>query len=197
MTVLFAVPASAGVEHENLLVKGGSAQASWHTSDGCTFTSVDVWVGEQVARASGAPEYAAWGGVNVSMVDICNADFRWYSGPVLDGIEIDGVDSASIVTELELTGERCSPGDGDFVCEPVAATRVPLSLTFTGDGEAVTGRSVSSWHVGRTRGMSRHSGVARDATVTGSFVLDGAELIAGDPYARIEQVTDGRNTIYR
>ena len=79
---------------------------------------------------------------------------------------------------------------------PASAT---IALTWTGVGEIYSGRSTSSaqWGSGSGSSMTRTSGSSRDATVSGSFMVESRNLAATEEaYGILEISREAYRTIY-
>lgn len=199
LTVVLASSASAEVTHESYTVKGDAVMASWHSMDGCVSTAVNLHGIEQRFRVSGetAIEERALG-LEVVRFDRCTFHLVEMWGWTSDAsVELDGTNGGGVDGEITLEGQRCGDLGDTFGCESITPVTLDLFVEYTGAGEVMTGRSVSTTRMGTAHVSHRYYGENRDATATGSFVLDGTELLVGNSYARLERVTTGTQSITR
>lgn len=198
-TVLVAVPAAADVEHETMTIRGSTLMAWWQIDqDECVTISVNLWGGEQITRVIGEQTaetqqvYA-----DLSRWDRCTDEYAYAAGESTT-IAIDGLDTATVEIPVTLYQEsRLALDDGGWACEAVVLDTGTLTATLTGYGDSRVYRHVQSYGSRTRRGMLRDRATFRDATATGSLVLEGAEVLTVDGGAWLSEGSAGTHTIVR
>lgn len=174
---------------------GGSASASWSAHDECGFTSGGVFGAEQTSHVSSSGQ--PWTTVEVRAdfwhVDWCTGESWEAHGASTTGLSITRLDAATI----ELAVDRLEPvcgeqPDGGWACPSVVVETATVAVTFTGVGDTESGNYLDSQMGGGIVLAHRGHGSYREATVTGSLVLGGRELLAGDTYADLSQNLGGQ-----
>lgn len=198
-TMLLVTPAAADVERTRTVTKGGAVSASWQSSDDCQTTTVGLWAFEQAARATaGQPEYSQQIHVEVWHYDWCTGESWDATASATSGLTINRLDDATVEVPVNIATTTCGwTEDGSWACTEDVTDTGTLSVAFAGTGDTTTGRWVSSYSQGDTTLHERNVGKYRQATATGSLVLRGIELLAGDAFADLQQLSWGSHSITR
>lgn len=187
---------AADVDHYKYQVRGKSAYASFHFFDasGCIHHSMHVSVAEDVVRSSSFDRYSSsYLGVSLYVVDRC------------DGWRTISSSHGSRVLEPGMLAFKGNLGEATVAAEVVLSDQVSgntrtvgVDLTWTGTGEAWSGRERSVSEGGGYRSSYRYVGSSRDAEASGTVLLDGAELPAGtDAYAVLYNSRSGSMEVSR
>lgn len=180
---------AADVNHYRYQFKGKSAYASFQFSDasGCIWTSMYIYASEDVTRSSSFDRFSrAYLGASLHVVDRCDG-WRTISSSYGEQALEPGMlafkgnlGGATIAAEVALEDRVTS-----------AIQNVEIKLTWTGIGEAWTGRTHETSQGGGYRYTSRYVGSSRDAEANGTVLLDGVTLPAGTAYASLSNSRSG------
>jgi hypothetical protein len=159
---------------------------------GTLLTFVDVFGNEQLFRSRALPDQATNAvTVDASRSNSCTGDFVFGTATVNNAFTQSALQSASLVANLTLLD-----GDGN----PVGTVAVNLSLQGTGPTSSNQSRtrSVFEGPNGEQITSTTHTkGTFRNATPSGSVVLDGVETIGGFQFGSLQQVKDGSGELLK
>lgn len=192
LTVLVLPSKAQGAE--TISFRGTTAVVEFYSTDptGCIITSVTAFANESRGAITPAPqETNAWVDVTIYLFNICTWEQMACGAGSLD--LADGAFNLAghlASATLSATGEvydSCTGTD-----RPVT-----VALTWTGEGDIVSGRSHFSTHAPSYHVSYRQRGQYRDATAVGSMTLDGLPLSLGTGLGYLTKTSSGTITRFR
>lgn len=178
---------TAAAEAIKYTTKDNYAYAGWHSSDDCSYSSVDVSASEYASKQTGS------GPISGSYVGVYYSGTNWCTGEYSSGYAYgDG----NVAVSPNAVTVRASLPSWDYVSGE--SQLIELDLKFVGNGEySSRGISKHTTTSGPVRTRNRHVGSSASADVTGTITLDGVNLVpAGLAWGDIGKSSHGSVEIY-
>ena len=143
-----------------------TASAMFSTLSGCTETDITLTATRTISKASGASTTTTAADINISKVDICfGQDLGTSIGsnsPISFSGDLNSATLNGTINVLDLSSSQ--------------ARNVPVSVTWTGLGNATGGTTVTKSTTGDTTTITRTTNLSENATATGT--IDGMSVIS-------------------
>lgn len=186
LALLFpAVRAQASVYH----VQGESAHAYFTGVDaaGCVYTSVDLNAFENRSQQPpGPPQHGSWASLYIYQFDYCR------SVTLLNAEGEVQLAAEALTVSGGLHSARLTTGFPMYDYASGGPVQAFLDLTWTGSGELSQGGSRSSYSAPQYSSKGRYSGSSRQAEVSGTVQVGGANVELGaDRWANLQSNQSG------
>lgn len=164
-------------------LKGNNAYASFYQSDDCSYTDVSVYGFDNVTKsAPGAPVSQTGAYLYYSSYNFCTGA-QFYGSGFGDNVTF----TSSKLNSATLNGTFTVY---DYYSE--TSKTATVNLTWTGTGDTYRGKSQYRYQGPGYTSSYRSSGSYRDANVTGTVTLDGANWITNmTSYGSLSTSTSG------
>lgn len=195
--------------------KGNSASFSTWEGDDCSYAGISVWAFEQRENGNKTTYNSVY--VDYYFYDFCTGESE-YGYASLDGASFNQqkLNSATVQGSGILTKVACNYGDSggmlpptdpgepadggtDPMGDPCTYTEasVDLNLLWTGTGDTYKDRSSSTYNTPYSRYRYRSTGQTRDASLSGSLLIDGSPVDISNGYGSLGQSSSGSFEFYR
>jgi len=219
--VCFVSSASAFDKYQSR-TRGNQASFNIWTDTSCGYEGLSVWIFEENQRGKQTSYNTVY--IDFYGYDFCNGTYKGGYGMV-DGasFNIQNLKSASLKANGSLEIYSCNYGipsdggkdedsdfdagiggaggsgdDGGMPEDPCTYSSAPFSvdIEWIGAGDIYRDRSSSSYSTPYSRYRSSYSGQTCDATVSGTFLINGDAISIADGYGSLSKSSSGYFEVY-